>query len=247
MKKTLALLLLSLPVYAGTLTGNVTGLGTGKSFVLKSGSNTKIISSNGPYDITDGGPITIGIQPSGQTCTVAITDVTCQNVYTIGGTITGLTSAGMVLRLNSSSLIVGQNATSYKFSTGLVAGTTYAMAVGIQPSGLRCTISNSIGIIQTNITNANVTCVVLRSTLVYWTQPTQNTDGTPLVDLTGFILQYGTDPLLKTYASKFITMPNLSTTVSNLVPGNTYYFSIASVSTSGGTGPRSNFATMVVQ
>lgn len=250
MNKFLLLFLASFSVYAGTISGNVTGLATGKNFILISNKISKIITTNGPYTMTDGGgPLAIGIQPAGQVCTLVVTDVNCLTSYTVGGTVTGLSSTGyLILRLNnSSSLLVAQNAVTYKFASSLVAGSTYAVSVGIQPSGLRCTVSNSIGVVQANVTDANVTCVQLRSTLVYWTQPTQNTDGTPLVDLTGFILQYGTDPLLKTYATKFITMPNLSTTVNNLVVGNTYYFSVASVSTSGGTGPRSNFATMVVQ
>lgn len=248
MKKILVLLLLSMPVYAGTLSGTVSGLGTGKSIVLKSGKFSKTITTNGAYTMTDGGAVSIGIQPSGQLCTVVVTNVTCQTAYTVSGTVTGLMSTGLVLRLNnSSSLTVAQYATSYKFSSGLVAGSTYSVAIGIQPIGLTCTLVNSFGVIQTNATNVNVSCAALRSTVVYWDQPTMNTDGTPLVDLTGFILQYGTDPLLKSYTSRFINMPNLSTTVSNLVVGNTYYFSIASVSTSGGTGPRSNFASMNVQ
>lgn len=248
--KYILLLFLSLPAYAGTISGTVTGLATGKSVILVSNKISKIITTNGPYTMTDGGgPLSIGIQPAGQVCTLVVTDVNCLTSYTVGGTVTGLTSTGyLILRLNnSSSLLVSQNATTYKFASSLVAGSSYAIAVGIQPLGLKCTVSNSMGVVQANVTDANITCVALRSTIVYWTQPTQNTDGTPLTDLTGFILQYGTDPLLKTYASKFVTMPNLSTTVNNLVVGNTYYFSVASVSASGGTGPRSNFATMVVQ
>ena len=247
--KYILLFLLSFPVYAGTLSGTVSGLGAGKSVVLKSGKFSKVVSANGPYTITDGGPVTVGIQPSGQLCTVAVTNVTCANVYNVGGSITGLTASGLILRLNNStSLTVGSGATSYKFATGLLLNSAYNVSVGIQPGGLTCSIANASGIIQGVVLNANVTCVAYRSTTVSWTLPTQNTDGTPLTDLTGYILQYGTDPLLQTgYASRFIAVPNLSSTINTLVAGKTYYFSIASVSASGGTGPRSNFASMVVQ
>ena len=243
------LFLIALPVYAGTLSGTVSGLGAGKSVVLKSGTNMKIISANGAYDIIDGGAITVAIQPSAQLCTVAVTNVTCANVYTVSGFVSGLTASGLVLRLNnSSSLIVPFGAASYRFATGLLINSAYKVSVGIQPSGLTCKISNSSGIIQGNVVNADITCVAYKSTTLSWTQPTQNTDGTQLTDLTGYIVQYGTDPLLKTgFSSKYIPVPNLSTTITTLVPGNTYYFSVASVSASGGTGPRSNFANMVVQ
>ena len=246
----LLLFLIALPVYAGTLSGIVSGLGAGKSVVLKSGKFSKIVSTNGPYTITDGGTtITVAIQPASQLCTVAVTDVTCVNTYTVGGSVTGLTATGLVLRLNNStSLIVPSGATSYKFATGLLLNSAYSVSVGIQPTGLTCSIANASGIIQGVVLNANVTCVAYRSTTVSWTLPTQNTDGTQLTDLTGYILQYGTDPLLLSgYTSRFISVPSLSTTINTLVAGKTYYFSIASVSASGGTGPRSNFANMVVQ
>ena len=241
--------MLSFPVYAGTLSGTVSGLGVGKSVVLKSGKFSKVISTNGPYTITDGGPISVGIQPASQFCTVAVTTVTCVNTYTVGGSVAGLNVSGLTLRLNNStSLIVPSGATSYKFATGLLLNSPYSVSVGIQPGGLTCTISNASGIIQGIVLNANVSCIAYKSTTVSWTLPTQNTDGTALTDLNGYILQYGTDPLLLSgYASRFITVPNLSTTITTLVPGNTYYFSISSVSASGGTGPRSNFASMVVQ
>lgn len=165
--------------------------------------------------------------------------------YTVGGTISGFNQSVIVLRLNNRiSRIYPANITSYRFSTSLTAGTAYSVSVGIQPAGLRCTIANASGISFTDVNNANITCVPLTSVNVYWTMPTQNTDGTSLTDLTGYILYYGTDPTLNVKTSKFIPVPNLSTTVNNLASGNTYYFSIASVSASGGVGPRSNFASI---
>jgi hypothetical protein len=165
--------------------------------------------------------------------------------YTIGGTVSGFTQSVIVLRLNSrTTRIYPANITSYRFSTSLTAGTAYSVAVGIQPAGLRCTVANASGISFIDVNNANITCVPLTSAQVFWTLPTQNTDGTPLTDLTGYMLYYGTDPLLKTKTTKFIPVPNLSTTVSNLAVGNTYYFAIASVSASGGVGFPSNTASV---
>lgn len=165
--------------------------------------------------------------------------------YTVGGSISGLNQSYLILRLNNvTTKLLVPNIFNYKFSPSLVAGTAYSVAVGMQPTGLRCTIANASGISFTNVTNANITCVPLTSVDVFWTMPTQNTDGTPLTDLTGYILYYGTDPTLKVKASKFIPVPNLSTTVNNLAVGNTYYFAIASVSASGGVGFPSNTASV---
>ena len=170
------------------------------------------------------------------------------HAYTLGGTITGFTGSSstyLILRLNSTtSRIIPANTTSYRFSTQFQTSSPYNIVIAIQPSGLRCTIVNASGVFQTsNITDANITCVPLISTQVYWTMPAQNTDGTPLTDLTSYILYYSTDPTFATKTSKLISVPALSTTITNLAKGSTYYFSISSVSASGGVGPRSNTAT----
>jgi hypothetical protein len=170
------------------------------------------------------------------------------HAYTLGGAITGFTGSSstyLILRLNSTtSRIVAANTTSYRFSTQFQTSSPYNIVIAIQPAGLRCTIINASGVFQTsNITNANITCVPLVSAQVSWTLPTQNTDGTALTDLTSYILYYGTDPTFTTKASKLISAPALSTTVTNLAKGSTYYFAISSVSASGGVGPRSNAAT----
>lgn len=156
----LFLLLLSLPAHSATLSGTVSGLALGKTFVLTSGKFSKTIRANGPYSMTDGGPVKIGIQPSGQQCIVAVTDVTCENSYTVSGSVSGAT-ASLTLRLNDTvSLIVASGATSYRFATSLVSGSVYYVTVGIQPIGQSCSVSNSSGTISTsNITNANVTCL----------------------------------------------------------------------------------------
>jgi hypothetical protein len=163
--------------------------------------------------------------------------------HTLGGSITGFNSGSyLVMRLNNTtSRIVPAGATSYRFSTQFSTGQPYTVSIGIQPAGLRCTIVNSAGVFQSaNITNANITCVNLTSTQLSWSLPTMNTDGTPLTDLTGYMVYYGTDPTFATKVTKFISAPNLSTTISNLAVGSTYYFAVASVSASGGTGNRSN-------
>ena len=153
------LLLFSLPAYSGTLTGTVSGLAIGKSVTVLSGSNTLTIFTNGAYSITDGGAISIAIQPTGQICTVSVTNVVCQNSYTVGGTISGLTASGLVLKLNSANIIIAKNATNFKNSTSLLTETSYAVTVGIQPIGLVCMVFNGTGIIGTaNVTNVSVSC-----------------------------------------------------------------------------------------
>ena len=175
--------------------------------------------------------------------------VTPAFAYTLGGSITGFTgSSYLVLRLNNTtSRIVPAGAISYRFSTTFTTGQPYTVSVAIQPTGLRCTIAKAFGVFQTsNITDANITCLPLVSTQLMWTLPTQNTDGSALTDLTGYVIYYGTDPTFTTKVAKYIAAPALSATITNLTPNNTYYFAISSVSASGGTGPMSNAAKLVL-
>jgi hypothetical protein len=65
-----------------------------------------------------------------------------------------------------------------------------------------------------------------------WTPPTENTNGTPLTDLAGYHIRYGTKPDALT---KVIDLAGSRTTafeVSNLSPG-TYYFSISAYTSIG--------------
>ena len=65
-----------------------------------------------------------------------------------------------------------------------------------------------------------------------WTAPTQNVDGTPLTNLAGYDIHYGTAPGQYTQAIT-INNPGIATyVVSNLSPG-TYYFSISAVNSDG--------------
>jgi hypothetical protein len=59
------------------------------------------------------------------------------SMYTVGGSITGLTTSGLVLQNNSSdNLTVSSNASSFQFATSLAAGSNYNITVATQPSGL---------------------------------------------------------------------------------------------------------------
>jgi len=82
--------------------------------------------------------------------------------YTIGGSVTGLTSGTSVTLLdtdNSDSVTVTYPATSFTFPTALASGADYAVAVGTQPTGETCSVTSGSGAVASaNITNVSVTC-----------------------------------------------------------------------------------------
>jgi len=79
--------------------------------------------------------------------------------YTIGGTITGLTGAGLVLQDNGyDNVTVSANATSFIFPTSLRSGDPYSVLVLTQPGSQNCVVSGGSGMITGNVTSVKVTC-----------------------------------------------------------------------------------------
>jgi hypothetical protein len=65
-------------------------------------------------------------------------------------------------------------------------------------------------------------------TTVSWSKPTQNVDGTPLTDLSGYIVRYGTGPGALTGQILVSSPSSTSVEIDNLLPGN-WYFKVAAV------------------
>ena len=161
-----------------TVGGIVTGLASGKTVVLKNNTSTVLVSSTSTsftFPAQNAGTsysVSVGIQPSGQTCTVTngsgsniaanVTNVavTCANTYTVSGTVSGLTGAALVLRMGTISLVVNSGATTFKFASGLKNATAYNVLAAIQPPGFSCAVGGGIGVINNaNVGNVTVTCV----------------------------------------------------------------------------------------
>ncbi|HEY6513319.1 MAG TPA: hypothetical protein VI032_15150 [Burkholderiaceae bacterium] len=79
--------------------------------------------------------------------------------FTIGGTLSGLTGAGLVLQNNGGdNLSVAANATSFTFGSTLVNGTPYSVSVHTQPAGQTCTVQNGSGNAAANVTGVAIAC-----------------------------------------------------------------------------------------
>ena len=100
--------------------------------------------------------------------------------------------------------------------------------------------SASLGPFSIEITQAG-----LGSATLSWTPPTENTDGTPLVDLAAYKIYYGTTEGIYPNSIRIDNPGIASYVVNNLVP-NTYYFVATSVNAAGIESTYSNVATKVV-
>ncbi|HTW37477.1 MAG TPA: choice-of-anchor tandem repeat GloVer-containing protein [Steroidobacteraceae bacterium] len=117
--------------------------------------------------------VRIETQPAGEACAVAggvgtiqsahVTDVlvTCSDLsFAVGGTISGLTSSGLVLANGSNTLAVMPGASSFTMPTPVVYGDAYAVTVQTQPSGLACSVSNGTGTMgAAGVTSVSIVCV----------------------------------------------------------------------------------------
>jgi hypothetical protein len=76
------------------------------------------------------------------------------------------------------------------------------------------------------------------SVTLSWIPPTENTNGTPLTDLAGYHIRYGTNPV---DLGKSIDLSGTNTTayeITGLAPG-TYYFAISAYTTMGAESAQS--------
>ncbi len=81
------------------------------------------------------------------------------STYTIGGTVSGLSGAGLVLQNNGSSLSVNSNG-SFSFPTAIKSGSAYSVSVLTQPSNppQTCSVTNGSGTANANVTTVQVAC-----------------------------------------------------------------------------------------
>ena len=71
------------------------------------------------------------------------------SMYSVGGSISGLTEAGLVLADNGGDkLPIAANTTTFRFATPITSGATYAVTVATQPTGQNCTVSSGAGTVR---------------------------------------------------------------------------------------------------
>jgi Bacterial Ig-like domain (group 2)/Galactose oxidase, central domain/Kelch motif len=165
-----------------TIGGTISGL-SGTGLVLQNnGGNNLSVSTNGSFTFTTAVAsgstfnVTVFSQPSNpaQTCVVASGSgtasanvtavvVTCTTIYTIGGTVSGLSGTGLVLQNNGgNNLTVSANG-SFTFTTALASGTAYSVTVATQPSNPAQTCGVTAGgsgtVTSANVTSVMVTCI----------------------------------------------------------------------------------------
>ena len=115
---------------------------------------------------------------------------------------------------------------SFSSSTGKISGTPGTNDVGTY-TGISITASDGSNSATLGPFSITVNAVALGSATLSWTPPALNTDGTPLTDLAGYRIYFGSSSGRYT-ETVTLNNPGLTTyVVENLLPGNWYFVSTA--------------------
>ena len=132
---------------------------------------------------------------------------------------------------------------SFNTSTGRISGTPGAANIGVY-SNIRITVSDGAASATLGPFSITVNAISLGSVTLNWMPPTENEDGSTLMDLDGYRIYWGTSP--GNYTNSVTIGRGLTSyVVDNLAPG-TYEFVATSFNTSGVESAYSNPATKVV-
>jgi hypothetical protein len=133
---------------------------------------------------------------------------------------------------------------SFSGSTGQLSGTPTSAQVGTY-SNIRISVSD--GTTTVNLTAFTITVVgtATGSATLTWTPPTTNTDGSPLSNLAGYRVYWGTSQS-NLSNSVALSNPGLSSYVVDQLTPATWYFALTAVNSAGAESTRSNVASKQV-
>lgn len=161
-----------------TVGGTVSGLAESAFLIIANGEDEMTITENGPFtfptEVMDGETysVTVTSDPIGQSSSVesatgtvmggSVTGITitCINdLYTIGGTISGLSESGSIVLMNGTDEITVTEDGPFTFPTEVENGGSYEITVKTDPAGQTSTVENGTGIVNVaDVTNISVTC-----------------------------------------------------------------------------------------
>jgi Putative Ig domain len=134
---------------------------------------------------------------------------------------------------------------TFSAASGLLSGTPSAADTGTT-SNIAIAVSDSQAYATLAAFSITVTQASNGSVTLNWDAPTTNTDGSPLTDLAGYQIRYGTAPMSLTQTVRVANAGVTTYVVSNLVPG-IWYFALSAYNTAGVGSEATTPATGVVQ
>jgi putative Ig domain-containing protein len=119
-------------------------------------------------------------------------------------------------------------------------GTTGHIVISASNAGVSASLTPFT--VQVKGATANSQPAPTGSVRLSWVAPTQNTDGTPITDLAGYRIYFGTSAEELTDSIDVVGAQSTTYVVENL-PAGTYYFAVTAYSTAGIDSGESNLAS----
>lgn len=133
---------------------------------------------------------------------------------------------------------------TFNTSTGELAGTPNSSHVGTY-NGIVISVSNDVATSVLPTFSISVTQFSTGSATLSWLPPTANTNGTPLTNLAGYTIYYGTSSSSLNHSVQ-VTNPGISIyVIDNLSPA-TWYFSLVSYNSAHVESPLSQVVSTTI-
>src|SRR5688572_28263141 len=133
---------------------------------------------------------------------------------------------------------------TFNASNGRLSGTPTSAQVGTS-ANIRISVSDGTATVNLPAFSITVVGTATGSAMLSWNPPTQNADGSPLTNLAGYRVYWGTS---QGYLSNSTTLtnPGLSSYVVDQLTPATWYFALSAVNSSGTESALSNVASKQV-
>jgi hypothetical protein len=120
---------------------------------------------------------------------------------------------------------------TFDSSTGRLSGTPSSSYTGTF-ANIRISVTDGKATSSLNAFAVSVASLQVGSATLSWQPPTSNTDGSPLTNLAGYVVRYGTS-LSKLTTEVRVSNPGLTTYVVSELEPATWYFQVSAYNSSG--------------
>lgn len=139
---------------------------------------------------------------------------------------------------------------SFSISTGQLSGTPGSSDVGTD-AGIVITVTDgttsaALPAFTLTVAAAATPPPTTGTATVNWAAPMQNTDGSTITNLSGYVISYGTSPSALTQTITVSSATATSYTVQNLTAG-TWYFSVSATESDGNSSAASSVVSTTIQ
>jgi hypothetical protein len=209
-----------------------------KAIAVVSGYSSSAVIA-GTYTIASAAATAKTLQISGTPATTAVVG----QFYSFTPTVVASTGSSLTYLISNKPAWATFNAAS-----GALSGTPISSSAGTD-SNIIISVSNgsqSAALSAFSIDVAPAPTSTSGSVDISWTEPTENTNGTPLTNLAGYVLRYGTNSTALTSQISIGAATTTDAEIENLSPG-VWYFEVAAVNSAGVESPFSSIVSKTIQ